>query len=123
MIGISYGSHTQGTFKLPDARGRVLGGIGQGYQLTNRTLGQTAGEEEHTLTVGEMPNHTHTVTNTVRITGNNTLGSIDNSGGELDCNNTYTTTTSAVGGGGAHNNMQPTLFIGNVFIFSNVFDY
>jgi microcystin-dependent protein len=59
IIGTSFGSDDALTFKIPDARGRVLGTVGSGSGLTARTLGQTAGSETHTLTVNELPAHTH----------------------------------------------------------------
>jgi microcystin-dependent protein len=49
------------TFNLPDLRGRVLVGVGQGLTLTNRQLGATFGTEQHTLTVNQMPSHSHGV--------------------------------------------------------------
>ena len=47
--------------KTPDLRGRfILGsGQGQGNQLTNRVIHNIGGEENHTLTVNEIPNHLH----------------------------------------------------------------
>ena len=47
------------TFNLPDLRGRVPIGTGLGAGLTNRTLGQSIGEENHRLTINEMAAHTH----------------------------------------------------------------
>jgi microcystin-dependent protein len=44
---------------LPDMRGRITIGAGQGSGLTNRVLGATGGAETHTLTTSEMPSHTH----------------------------------------------------------------
>ena len=59
LVGTMYGSPTADTFKLPDLRGRVIGNIGQGSGLTNRSSGTLIGAETHTLTVGEMPTHNH----------------------------------------------------------------
>lgn len=61
-IGINYGGGDGiTTFNLPDLRGRTVIGAGQGTGLSARTLGQTLGEETHTLSVNEMPAHSHTV--------------------------------------------------------------
>jgi microcystin-dependent protein len=79
IIGTSFGSSSGTTFNLPDCRGRVLGTLGQGAGLTNRTLGQNAGEETHTMTTAEMPAHTHTGT-TVSNGSHNHTGTIDSSG-------------------------------------------
>ena len=61
LIGTIYGGDGQSTFALPDLRGRVV--IHQG---TNRStgstfvIGQTGGEETVTLSVNQIPAHTHT---------------------------------------------------------------
>lgn len=95
--------------QLPLALGRVLAGSGQGSGLSNWALGQFNGQETHTLTIGEMPSHTHTPsagngnfvgattgpTGSVYATGSNGVGVV--------ANNT--------GGGGAHNNIQPTTYV------------
>ncbi len=52
-----YGGDGRTTFALPDLRGRVALGVGPGY-----SQGQRAGEEAHTLSVSEMPAHTHGAT-------------------------------------------------------------
>lgn len=46
---------------LPDMRGRVTVGAGAGSGLTNRVLGASGGAETHTLTIAQMPSHTHTI--------------------------------------------------------------
>lgn len=99
------------TFNLPDLLGRVPGGAGAGRGLTARTVGQALGAETHTLTIAEMPSHSHTV-ETVQTVSQNAWG-----GGDVRANST-TKSTSSVGGGGAHNNMQPTTFAGYWFIQS-----
>ena len=50
------------SFRIPDLRGRSPLGAGEGDGLTARTLGEIGGEEEHVLTVSEMPSHTHSST-------------------------------------------------------------
>src|SRR5207302_11385946 len=62
VIGTTYGSGDGSTtFNVPDLRGRVAVGAGQGTGLTNRVLGAMSGEENHVLTIAEMPAHTHTI--------------------------------------------------------------
>lgn len=126
VVGTSFGiGDGVSTFNLPDARGRVLGAIGQGSGLTNRVLGATVGTETHTLTEGEMPSHNHTGTTDASPWGATvaspaisatTMDVADNAGTHV-----HTFTTNNKGGSLPHQNMQPTLFIGNVFIYSGVF--
>ncbi len=60
IIGTSFGAGDGSTtFKLPDFRGRVAVGSGQGSSLTNRTLAQTGGAETHALSEAELASHTH----------------------------------------------------------------
>ncbi|WP_395050659.1 phage tail protein [Flavobacterium sp.] len=59
LIGTTYGGDGQSTFALPDFRGRVPIGMGQGAGLSNRTLGETGGQEAITLSSANMPSHTH----------------------------------------------------------------
>jgi microcystin-dependent protein len=56
LLGTTYGGDGRVNFALPDLRGRVPAHMGQ-----NLILGQRAGEEAHTLTLAEMPAHTHSV--------------------------------------------------------------
>ena len=59
LLGTTYGGNGQTTFALPDLRGRVPNGWGQGAGLENYDLGQQGGVEAVTLTVLNMPPHTH----------------------------------------------------------------
>ena len=59
LLGTTYGGNGQTTFALPDLRGRVPNGSGQGPGLSDYTLGQVGGTESETLTVNQLPAHTH----------------------------------------------------------------
>ena len=61
LIGTTFGGNGQTTFALPDLRGRVPNGAGQGPGLSNYDLGQVGGTESTTLTINQMPQHAHTV--------------------------------------------------------------
>ena len=60
ILGTTYGGDGRTTFGLPDLRGRVPMGNGQGPGLTNRRLGEKSGAENVTLTSAQMPTHNHT---------------------------------------------------------------
>ncbi len=62
LIGNSYGGDGVTTFALPDMRGRVPFGQGQGTGLTNRQVGDQVGTETVTLSVAELPAHSHSAT-------------------------------------------------------------
>jgi microcystin-dependent protein len=59
LLGTQYGGDGRVTFALPDLRGRIPIGMGQGPGLSNRTIGDRGGEESVTLTVAQMPAHNH----------------------------------------------------------------
>lgn len=134
VVGESFGTpDDELTFKLPDTRGRVIGAIGTGSGLTARNLGSKVGEERHTQTISEMPSHNHTINdpghshsyvNNTNDQGVNTLTTQDSSADNADLGATTSVSTTGItinvnGGGQAFNVMQPTLFIGNVFIFAH----
>jgi microcystin-dependent protein len=62
ILGTTYGGNGQTTFALPDLRGRVAIGHGQGPGLSNYFLGQVGGTENTTLLVTQLPAHTHPAT-------------------------------------------------------------
>ncbi|MDK2766238.1 phage tail protein [Sphingomonas sp.] len=72
LLGTTYGGNGQTTFALPDLRGRVAIGQGQGGGLSNRTLGEMAGTENTTLLSTQMPQHVHSLSG---VTG--TLNAVD----------------------------------------------
>ncbi len=106
VIGTTYGSGDGSTtFTLPNLKGRVPVGR-DAAQAEFDTLGETGGAKTHTLTVNELPSHTHTYTRAeANATGTVAGGQVVQSVGlQAD-------TTGATGGGAAHNNLQPYLVL------------
>lgn len=62
ILGTNYGGNGTTTFALPDFRGRVPTGTGQGPGTDNIALGQVAGTPTVTLNTSQLPQHTHTAT-------------------------------------------------------------
>lgn len=88
-------------FPLPNAKGRTL--VGKDSTDTDfNTLGKTGGEKTHTLTVSEMPKHSH------NFQFDQTEGS-NVTAVKTGVNNAYAKATGVTGGGQAHNNLQPYL--------------
>lgn len=77
LIGTTYGGDGQQTFALPDLRGRLPVHQGTGAGLSPAHLGQTGGVESVTLSVNQIPVHTHPFVATLN-TGNqsNPSGSV-----------------------------------------------
>ena len=59
LIGTTYGGDGVVTFALPDLRGRAPIHYGLGPGLSNRTQGEAGGNESVTLTVSQIPAHSH----------------------------------------------------------------
>lgn len=135
-IGYVYGGEDL-SFNVPDFRGRVAVGVGTGDGLTLRVLGGKGGEETHTLTVNEMPAHTHTGITDSSGSHIHELNMVDQDNGDFsnadgqhptgDANkgngndhnintesagsHSHTFTTASSGGDAPHNNMQPFLAV------------
>ena len=62
LIGTTYGGDGQTSFALPDLRGRIPLGDGQGPGLSPRVVGQSFGSESVTLLATQMPAHSHSFT-------------------------------------------------------------
>lgn len=114
ILGTTYGGNGQTTFALPDLRGRSPVHVGNGV-----TLGQSAGEENHTVTTTEMPAHMHMVSgssavaNQKAVTGNiwadpgdSTVMPYSNSAPNTVM---HAGSMSSAGGSQPHTNMQPYL--------------
>jgi len=107
-IGTTWGAVDINHFNVPEIRGRNPIGSGQGPGLSLRTAGQTLGEEDHLMTIAEMPTHNHAIQDFL-LTGTAVPPPFDG----VDAIPHIFNTTANEGGGGSHNNMQP----GAVFPF------
>lgn len=88
---------------VEDTAGRVLVAVNTG---TFSTVGDTGGEETHTLTIAEMPSHNHQL-----IPQSDNGGSSSGHTTYWGAHKTARQYTLNTGGGGAHNNLQPYIVI------------
>lgn len=61
LLGTFYGGDGSSTFALPDLRGRTIIHFGQGTGLSSFSIGEVGGTETMTLSVENMPAHTHSL--------------------------------------------------------------
>lgn len=97
-------------FYLPNASGRVLGIAWQGSGLTFRSIFHSVWDETHTLSINEMPSHSH---NYSRFYNRTEYASnfVNTNESTWDETNQYSTrSTTSTWWNQAHNNMQPTMF-------------
>jgi microcystin-dependent protein len=120
LLGTTYGGNGTTTFQLPDLRGRVPVSMGQGVGLSPYVLGETLGVESVTLSLPDMPAHSHSVNATsAKANQASPIGhypATDAAGVTAE----YSTTTNGImnagmiapnGGSQPHENRQPTLVL------------
>jgi microcystin-dependent protein len=138
LLGTTYGGNGQTTFALPDMRSRIPISFGQNL------LGQTGGQEAHTVTLNEMPAHTHQMMadGTTAATSNTgspgSAGStvLGNSGGKQNPGGPFAVSIysngapggtlapgviSNVGGNQPHTNLQPYLTLNFCIALQGIF--
>lgn len=101
LIGTYYGGNGVNTFGLPDLRGRVPIGQGQGPGLSTYVQGQAAGTENTSILQSNLPSHSHSLnvnngTGSTGIPGTTTIlskGPVTGSGPAAEAGKIYTTTT------------------------------
>ena len=132
LLGTTYGGNGQTTFALPDLRGRVPVGFGQGPGLSGNSLGQVSGSENVTLLTNEMPQHTHQMMassdpQSAGGAGGNSLGSAGRGTGANIYAAGATTqvamasVTAPVGSNQPHSNMQPYLVMNYCIALEGIF--
>ena len=124
LLGTTYGGDGRVNFALPNLQGRTPIHTGSGF-----TLGERGGEQAHTLTISELPTHTHSAKasssdgNIVVPTGNVLASSLNQSYRAPD--NALTSlapgTIANVGGSQAHLNMQPFLALSFCIALQGIF--
>ena len=136
LLGTTYGGNGQTTFALPDLRGRVPVGQGQGPGLSPYSLGQVGGTESVTLTIQQMPTHNHLITaNEGNGSSANPLNGFPSAGvvpsqGNASVSNYRNSTDGTTlapgcvgqqGGNQPHTNIQPYLCINFIIALQGIF--
>ena len=124
LLGTMYGGNGQTTFALPDFRGKVPMHVGAGF-----TQGQTGGEQAHTVTLQEMPQHIHFAQaysqngDSVAPAGGvlGTVSSLYAGFGGAGQTTLAPGTIGNVGGSQPHNNMQPYLVLNFMIALIGIF--
>ena len=130
LIGTTYGGDGQTTFGLPDLRGRIPVGTGQGSGLGNYVIGQIGGVENVTLTSNQLPQHQHqaaaqSATGNINAPGTNTAAWA-NAGDTRYSTNAPSGTMNGnaigpAGGSQPHDNMLPFQCINYIIALEGIF--
>jgi microcystin-dependent protein len=125
LLGTTYGGDGRVNFGLPNLQGRVPIHMGSGH-----TLGERGGEQGHTLSISEIPTHTHTLKGTSVTASTNTptstlmLATSTNQQLYSAASNLQAmapNTVVNVGGSQAHLNMQPFLVLNFSIALQGIF--
>jgi microcystin-dependent protein len=122
LLGTTYGGDGRVNFALPDLRGRAPIHMGSGH-----TLGERGGEQAHTLSISEIPTHTHVFQASQSnadqpISTNNMFGTSNNMYAAASALVSINAATIPnVGGSQAHLNMQPFLTLSFCIALQGIF--
>lgn len=125
LLGTTFGGDGRVNFALPDYRGRVPIHVGNGH-----TLGEKGGEQAHTLTLSEMPQHIHflqaSTANATTAIPSATVGlattvNYEEYRGPTNLTPMNPGSVTNVGGSQAHLNMQPFLTISFCIALQGIF--
>jgi microcystin-dependent protein len=125
LLGTTFGGDGRVNFALPDLRGKAPIHVGSGH-----TLGERGGEQAHTLSIAELPQHVH-VANGVSAPATDTTPSASLVLAESTSQSLYTgpsnlismkpNAIASVGGSQAHLNMQPFLILSFCIALQGIF--
>ena len=130
LLGTMYGGNGQTTFALPDLKGRAALGVGQGPGLSPYDQGQEAGLETVTLSLAELPLHSHnfnvssTAGSVAPPTDNFPATAAGNIGAAYADASNATMPNNAVGNAGGslpHENHQPYLTLNYIIALQGIF--
>jgi microcystin-dependent protein len=122
LLGTTFGGNGQTNYALPDMRGRAPIHVGAGH-----TLGEKAGEASHTLTIAELPTHTHVANAnsgnaTTPVPTNNLLGAANNLyAAATNLTSLGPTMINNIGGSQPHANMQPYIVVTYAIALQGIF--
>jgi len=127
LLGTTFGGDGRVSFALPDLRARTPIHAGSGH-----TLGERGGEQAHTLSISELPMHTHVANGAsnsadAAVPTGNLLGAVDNTtfgNSYAAASNLASFASQAVGNTGgsqAHLNMQPFLTLNFCIALQGIF--
>lgn len=122
LLGTTFGGDGRVNFALPDLRGRTPIHVGSGH-----TLGERGGEQAHTLSIAELPEHTHVFNGSSANADSNDptarfLASSNNIYGSPAALTSLSPSAVAnVGGSQAHLNMQPFLTLSFCIALQGIF--
>jgi microcystin-dependent protein len=124
LIGTTYGGDGQATFGLPDLRGRVPVHTGPGF-----VFAQQGGTETVTLTVQQIPSHTHPLLASIGLATSNTpTNNVTGTTGGIEIYRNATPASpmsslavSQTGGNQPHSNIQPYLCIDFIISLFGIF--
>lgn len=131
LIGTTYGGDGQETFGLPDLQGRTPIHMGQGPGISqNYQIGEKGGVESVTLSVNQIPNHTHPLMGSLNLSDDPNPGMKVMGESRPGTNSFYQDTAGnpmaasaigPVGGSQPHDNMQPYLCINYIISLFGIF--
>jgi len=127
LLGTTYGGNGTTNFALPDLRGRMIVGVGQGSGTANVAQGERAGTENTQLLVANLPNHIHAINaNSGAGTASDPTGNVPANTGAVDKEygstpNTAMSSTGLTGGNVPIANMKPYTPVFYVIALQGVF--